>query len=367
MTPCRRSKLLASTGGDVSDVIDLDEFLIGLIERDSGRVLTAMGHAVNLGRDPRTITEELVRHLRNAFLSLLAPELVMLPSDRIDTIADQAQQLGAAAIVRAIERLGSALVDMRHAPDPRILVEVALVQLTHDGTGTDADALVARIERLETTVKQLKVQGAGSASAVPKDPATGRAVLGGAARRPERAERADIRSDDQPHAEASAETPPPASTAPATSSSDEPVPAAVSVPDAWEQTVKSQVKPLVRALYSAGSFVGNRGDTWLFSVPNEAHGSKCDEHRTDVEAALSKVIGSDVTIEFVSGGSPIADAEPPAAAAAPATPPAQPLPTATAPERSAAAPTSSAWPTASPSPSRRHMCPRPTRTSTCTS
>ena len=39
----------------------------------------------------------------------------------------------------------------------------------------------------------------------------------------------------------------------------------VSVPDAWEQTVKSQVKPLVRALYSAGSFVGNRGDTWLFS------------------------------------------------------------------------------------------------------
>ena len=144
-------ELLASTGGDVSDVVDLDEFLTGLIERDSGRVLTAMGHAVGLGLDPRTVTEDIVRHLRNAFLSLMAPELVVLPSERVDAIAAQAQQLGAAALVRAIERLGSALVDMRHAPDPRILVEVALVQLTHDEAGGDADALLARIERLEAT------------------------------------------------------------------------------------------------------------------------------------------------------------------------------------------------------------------------
>ena len=46
-------ELLANTGGEVSDAIDLDEFLDALIERDSGRVLTAIGHAVSLGRDPR--------------------------------------------------------------------------------------------------------------------------------------------------------------------------------------------------------------------------------------------------------------------------------------------------------------------------
>jgi len=81
----------------------------------------------------------------------------------------------------------------------------------------------------------------------------------------------------------------------------------MSVPDAWEQTVKSQVKPLVRALYSAGSFVGNRGDAWLFSVPNEAHGTKCDNHRPAVEAALSAATGAPVTIEFVSGGTSVMD------------------------------------------------------------
>ncbi|MCB0043678.1 MAG: hypothetical protein KDE23_28520, partial [Caldilinea sp.] len=173
-------ELLANTGGDTSDVVDLDEFLAAIAERDAGRALTAMGHAVNLGRDPRTLTEQIVRHLRNAFLSIMAPELVVLPADQVDAIAQRAQQLGAATLVRAIEQLGSTLVEMRHAPDPRILVEVALVQLTHDEAGNDVDALLARIERLEQTVKQLRESGvsAGAAPAAPRDPATGRAVLG---------------------------------------------------------------------------------------------------------------------------------------------------------------------------------------------
>jgi DNA polymerase-3 subunit gamma/tau len=303
-------ELIASTGGDVGDVIDLDEFLIALAEHDPGRVLTAMGHAVAMGRDPRNITEDILRHLRNAFLSLMAPELVVLPADRLDAIAQQAQQLGAAALVRAIERLGSALVDMRQAPDPRILVEVALVQLTHDELGEDNEALHARIERLEHTVRQLR-DAAASPSAAPKDPVTGRAVLGGAARRPEPPMPSASPSDDTTEA-----TPP--ATAAAAAAADTPAPAtasrpaadaapATSVADAWENTVKGQVKPLVRALYSVGTFVGHTADTWQFDVPNEAHGAKCGEHRATVEAALSAAVGGPVKIEFVVGGRSLDD------------------------------------------------------------
>ena len=296
-------ELMASTGGDVSDVIDLDEFIQAMIDHDPGHVLTAMAHAIGLGRDPRTLTEELVRHLRNGFLSLMAPELVQLPQHRLDEVAAQSQQLGAAALVRAIETLGSALVEMRHAPDPRILVEVALVQLTHVDAGGDLGALTARIERLEQAVKTGGgVPGSGHASAgpAPVDPATGRAVLGGRAKVPAAPPAAPTTS--------SRPAPAPASTAGSTAAdraapgpADTPATTGISVPDAWESTVKAGMKPIVRALYSAGSFSGHDGTTWHFNVPNAAHGKKCEPHRADVEAALSAAVGSPITIVIGEG------------------------------------------------------------------
>jgi DNA polymerase-3 subunit gamma/tau len=92
----------------------------------------------------------------------------------------------------------------------------------------------------------------------------------------------------------------------------------------WEQTVKGQVKPIVRALYSAGSFVGGSGDTWQFSVPNEAHGAKCATHRAAVEKALADAVGAPVNIEFVVGARPHDDDEPSTPASRPAPPTAAP-------------------------------------------
>ena len=169
------------------------------------------------------------------------------------------------------------------------------MQLTDDEAGTDVDALLTRIERLENTVRQLRdeqPEGVSAATAhAPKDPATGRAVLGGAAAKPRPA--TTVAAPPPEQATALTPTPTPAAAVPAVS---------LSVPEAWEQSVKGQVKPLVRALYSVGSFVGNTGDTWQFSVPNEAHGAKCGEHRSAVESALSQAVGSSVKLEFVVGG-----------------------------------------------------------------
>ncbi len=93
-------ELLATTGGEGRDVV-ARRVRRGVIDRDSGRALTVVAHAISSGIDPRTLTEELIASLRNGFLSLMAPELVQLPSNRLDALAAQAQQLGAAALVRA--------------------------------------------------------------------------------------------------------------------------------------------------------------------------------------------------------------------------------------------------------------------------
>lgn len=318
-------ELLATTGGDLGEMVDPDEFLTAMIEHDPGRALAAMAHAVSLGHDPRTVTEDLVRHLRDAFLSLMAPELVVLPSDRLDVVAARAQQLGAPALVRAIERLGTTMADMRLAPDPRILIEVALVQLTHDDVGDDPDAMLARLERLEQRVKQLAeggtVGGAAPARAgAPKDPATGRAVLGGAAQRPvARAPESAPAAPAPAPAAAAASAPAPApapTTAPtaAPTAAPSPAPAAAESPvrsssgaslaDVWDSSVKGRLKGMARPLYAACEAIGDDGSVLRLRVQNETHGAKCQEHRRDAEAALSSVVGRPVSIEFVVGGSP---------------------------------------------------------------
>jgi DNA polymerase-3 subunit gamma/tau len=389
-------ELIASTGGEVDDAVNLDEFVAAMIDHDAGRALTAMAHAVTLGRDPRTVTEELVRHLRNAFLSLMAPELVMLPSDRLDSLSFQAQQVGAAGLVRAIEKLGTTLVDMRSAPDPRVLVEVVLVQLTHQDASSDVEALVARLERLEQKVKSFGEAGPSKPTPGPTDPATGRAVLGGASRRPttgsaaaaartvaesqtqrtavatphdttgsaaesavddispaagnegrsadaadrRRSEAHDARpagsgravlgsgarrpTPDQPmissdknlersvsqgsgtttsrSTAAASASAPPANPGSASAASAATQPTGMSVPDAWDRSLKSTITPLmVRALFAAGTFVSGSGERWKFDLPSEAHATRCEPHRATIESQLAALVGHPVSIEFVTG------------------------------------------------------------------
>ena len=178
-------ELVAASGGEAPDAVSYDEFIEAFIAHDPGQALAALAYSVQQGRDPRVIAQDIIRHLRDCFLSLMAPELVQLPDVAAERVADQAQRLGAAAIVRSMERLGEMLVEMRHAPDPRLLLDIALVQLTHEAAGSDLSSILARLERLEKG----GAPGAGSAAPAPAvrpapvDPATGRAALGGRARR----------------------------------------------------------------------------------------------------------------------------------------------------------------------------------------
>ena len=76
-------------------------------------------------------------------------------------------------------RLGEILIEMRHAPDARLLLEVALVQLTHQAAAHDVGALMDRIERLEKAIAEgVPSRPAGTGPvATPVDPATGRVPL----------------------------------------------------------------------------------------------------------------------------------------------------------------------------------------------
>jgi DNA polymerase III subunit gamma/tau len=140
---------IAASGGQATAGVDVNELVEALIDADPGRALAGMAALVANGRDVRTVLDELIARLRDMFLSQQAPELVRLP-DRVATqVADQAQRLGATATVRSMETLGMLGVELRHAPDPRLLVDVALIRLTRRDLDTSSAALLERIERLE--------------------------------------------------------------------------------------------------------------------------------------------------------------------------------------------------------------------------
>ena len=257
-------ELVAAGGGEADEQLSPDEFVEAIIDRDPGRALGATAAAIQRGADPRMLAEEIVRQLRECFLSLMAPDLVQLPEQRKTQIADQARRMGASTVVRAIEVLGEILIEMRHAPDARLLIEVALVKLTSVNNANDNSSLIARIERLEAGIT--RDASAPIVRPAPINAATGKVQLGGKATVAVAAPSAGPLSDEQ-------------------------------LVSQWTDVV-SGFKALARAVFSAVNAVSCVDGVLTVSAPNDAHQRKAQEHVAAVETQLSSITGRKITIAF---------------------------------------------------------------------
>ena len=279
-------ELVAAGGGEVEEQLSTDEFIEAISDQDPARALAATAFAIQRGNDPRSLTEEIIRHLRECFLSLMAPELVQLPEQRAAVVAEQARKLGARTLVRSIEVLGEALIEMRHAPDARLLLEVSLVKMTNQTLGGDITAIIGRIERLEAGVVRSADATGPVAKPVPTNPATGKVQVGGNARMPQ-----------APAPTQQKETPAPA---PAPTQAKKPSePASDSQVVARWGEVLTGLKPFVRALYSAVVPQLCTDATLTLAAPNEMHMKKAQEHIPVVVAQLEAVTARTLAIEFI--------------------------------------------------------------------
>ncbi len=285
-------ELAAATGGMVDEVTPVDEFVDALIEYDAGRLLAAVAHTVNFGRDPRTIVNDLVRHMRDAFLTQMAPELVQLPEDRAAEVAAQAGRLGTPRIVKVIETLGLAINDMRNAPDSRVVLEVALVRLVHRELQMGIESLLARVERLEK-----ELENRPQIAPAPVNPSTGRAVLGG---RVAQDPSAPIARPASPAPSA----PAPAS-APTATPTPEPAPvqaaattsamSIAAVVEKWNDGVIGELKGMRRAVAQMAKPVERDGRLVLM-VDNEPSAKRVNEYMAELSAVIFKVAGGKCAI-----------------------------------------------------------------------
>ncbi len=335
------------------DLPELDEVVEGLAQRDVARTLVAVAHLASAGYSPQQLAGDLVDHLRQGFLALVAPDVVGVSGSERDELSSQAERVGLATLVRSMEVLGQAQISMREAPDPRVVLEVALVRLAHPEADDSPAALLARIERLESSgSRPAPAAPDPAATAAPADssrhvpvPEPVRAATGsgdtGSAPPPAAATRKTlgaVRRESAPPPAAASPSPPAPTPAPTPAAAPPPAPAAPApvaaaggpaplptrdeLVQAWGDHVIGRLRPKAKALFQAGRFVGVEKDKAVFGLPNEIHRGRCEEVRGEVESALAEHFGRPVgLILVVDAATGAGDGPPPDRAATPPDPP----------------------------------------------
>jgi DNA polymerase-3 subunit gamma/tau len=346
--------LVAAAGVVEDDDRFVRELIAAIVERDTRLALQTVDAAMVAGFDASRLAGELVDGLRVVFLSAMAPEL-----GRESALADApssgaAPLLGPARCVRALEVIGTAIVDMREALDARTTFEVALVRLTHPEVDESPGALLERVERLERRVHELSSGGVAVAAAPPSPaapppssgrPADERPPSGSAAASPAATPPGAVAKEEKAAADQGTAAPTgsvsgasPAlgaylrqsstgseatAAAAAPRSSDaarsEPAEGSVGPPAAavlaaelptrddlvlaWGDHVLSSLKPRARAVYNAGRFVAMEGGTAVFALPNSAHVEHATPLVGEVAEAISRHVGTRVGLRLITDAS----------------------------------------------------------------
>ncbi|HVJ96435.1 MAG TPA: DNA polymerase III subunit gamma/tau [Acidimicrobiia bacterium] len=259
---------------------------------DVAGALVALHELLGAGHDVRRATDDLLGTLRDAFMQANAAGRVPYdgPAPDAEQLAALAQEMGNPAIVRAIEIFGQAIIDIRGqtVPDPRLVLEVAVVRITRREARTREETLLDRVERLE----QKLANGVPAAAAAPTPAAPARPAPkegGPLLARRERAPKAAP-------AEEAAPTPAPETEAPA----PPPAPPAAEfmlddVIAAWPGVLGELSTPVRAAVQEAQPLVIEDGAI-VFGLP-KAHEKRIkDKFRQEapaIKAAFAQRLGSE--------------------------------------------------------------------------
>jgi DNA polymerase III subunit gamma/tau len=125
-------------------------------------VLACVERVVDAGHDLHQFTREALEHLRDLYVLRVAPSsttLVDVTAETRERLAAQAERFGPGELGRMVTIVGDLYLDLRTATDQRLVVEVGLARAAMPEASLDAEALLARIERLE---RRLSIAGAES-------------------------------------------------------------------------------------------------------------------------------------------------------------------------------------------------------------
>jgi DNA polymerase III subunit gamma/tau len=123
-----------------------------VVDRDTAGALMFIEELSEQGQDLGRLVVDLLEHLRHLMLvqhTGEVPESLPVTEETRDRLRSQANQLGAATVIRLVDLLAVAVEDMRQGGDPRLPLELALVKVTRPGADLSRESLAYRLEQLE--------------------------------------------------------------------------------------------------------------------------------------------------------------------------------------------------------------------------
>jgi DNA polymerase III subunit gamma/tau len=299
---------------------ELAAVMDALADGEVGQVLVALSALLAGGWGPQQLGTELIDDLRQVFLAALAPELCTVSGPSLERFRALAEGMGLARVVRSMEILGHALVDMREAPDAQVVLEIAAVRAVRPDLDSGMEALSERVsvlERSQSGAPAFPRPGAAAArpetaspapapaDPIPEPPATPRPPTEvarrpslGAVQRSKEAAAPPAPDTTAPAAEPPAPEPAVAATPPTAAP-----PTGASRPldrdsltEAWGDGILQSLPARAKARYASGRFVAVDDEGVHFALPNAAHREQCAEQQPVVEAALSEHFGTKVTL-----------------------------------------------------------------------
>ncbi len=244
--------------------------------------------------------------MRDAFLLNASGGQVRVdaPEEEQRRLDELGQTLGNTTLVRVLETLGQAVVDMRgtDAADPRLVLEIALVRLTRREVGPPLQTVMERIEKLEQIVAGQRAAAAGSgpepASAPPRTPGVTVGAL--RKRRPDPAPPPDAPADVPTDA---SEPPPAAAEEPSEAKAEAATPS-VNVDEvilAWA-TVLPELPVATRSAVQEAQPLSVEGDVVTFGVSPrliEAARPRFRREANTIREALSQHVGTSLRFNLV--------------------------------------------------------------------
>ncbi|RKO67976.1 DNA polymerase III subunit gamma/tau [Desulfofundulus salinus] len=159
--------------GTVRDDL-LDGAAQNLAAGRADRLLHLVATLVEEGKDLRLFVQGLTAYLRNLMLIRVSPhEELTLASGERERLLERAGEFTREQLLHILHVLTRVEQDMKWASQPRVLLEVALVEATRPESGSSPAALARRVEQLELRLEQLmagRVNGSvGEKDVVEKD------------------------------------------------------------------------------------------------------------------------------------------------------------------------------------------------------